>query len=126
MRSVAKPIPPVRLGPTGRLSHAVVWNGVIRTSGQVAGEHPDPDVGQQTEAVLRRIDELLATAGTDKSRLLHAEVYLADMADFPAMNAAWDRWVDPEAQPTRVTVQTPMTRPEWRVAVAVTALLPND
>lgn len=125
MRSVSKPSPPVRLGTTGRLSQAVAWNGVIQTSGQVAGQHPDPDVGQQTEAVLRRIDELLETAGTDKSRLLHAEVYLADMADFSAMNAAWDRWIDPEAQPTRVTVQTPMTRPEWRVAIAVTALLPN-
>ena len=89
----------------------------------MAGENPDPDVGRQTAAVLQRIDGLLAEAGTDKSRLLSAEVYLADMADFEAMNAAWDRWVDPAAQPTRVTIQTPMTRPEWRVAIAVTALL---
>jgi enamine deaminase RidA (YjgF/YER057c/UK114 family) len=98
-------------------------NGTVRTSGQVAGENPDPDVQRQTEAVLRRIDEVLAAAGTDKSRLLSAEVYLADMAEFPAMNAAWDMWVDPEAQPIRVTIQTPMTQPEWRVAIAVEALV---
>jgi enamine deaminase RidA (YjgF/YER057c/UK114 family) len=97
----------------------------VRTSGQVAGADPDPDVGRQTRAVLERVDALLAQAGTDRSRLLHAEVYLADMADFPAMNAAWDAWVDPAAQPTRVTIQTPMTRPEWRVAIAVTAMLPE-
>jgi enamine deaminase RidA (YjgF/YER057c/UK114 family) len=72
------------------------------------------------------LDELLASAGTNKSRLLSAEVYLADMSDFPAMNAAWDEWVDPASQPTRVTIQTPMTRPEWRVAIAVTALLADD
>lgn len=125
MPSLPSPTSAVRLGPTGRLSQAVVWNGAVRTSGQVAGDDPDPDVGRQTRAVLDRIDALLAQAGTDRSRLLHAEVYLVDMADFPAMNAAWDAWVDPEAQPTRVTIQTPMTRPEWRVAIAVTALLPE-
>lgn len=115
----------MRVGSTGRLSQAVAWGGAVRTSGQVAGDDPDPDVGAQTRAVLARVDAVLAQAGTDKSRLLSAEVYLADMADFPAMNAAWDVWVDPAAQPTRVTLQTPMTRPEWRVAIAVWALLPG-
>ncbi len=116
----------VRLAPNGRLAQAIIWNGTVRTSGQVAGDNPDPDVRRQTANVLRRLDELLASAGTDKSRLLSAEIYLADMSDFPAMNAAWDEWVDPAAQPTRVTIQTPMTRPEWRVAIAVTALLADD
>jgi enamine deaminase RidA (YjgF/YER057c/UK114 family) len=92
----------------------------------VAGDDPDPDVELQTLSVLRRIDELLESSGTDRSRLLSATIYLADMADFSAMNAAWDRWVDPDAQPTRVTIQTPMTRPEWRVAIAVEALLSED
>ena len=85
----------------------------------------DPDAGAQTRAALARVDALLREAGTDKSRLLWAEVYLADMADLAAMNAAWDAWVDPAAQPARVTIQTPMTRPEWRVAIAVTALRPD-
>jgi enamine deaminase RidA (YjgF/YER057c/UK114 family) len=61
---------------------------VVRTSGQVAGERPDPYVAFQTRAVLGRLDDVLAEAGTDKSRLQSAEVYLADMAEFPAMNAA--------------------------------------
>lgn len=114
-----------RIGPTGRLSQAVAWDRLIRTAGQVAGEAPDPDAGAQTRAVLARIDALLAQAGSGKAWLLSAEVYLADMTDLAAMNAAWDEWVDPAAQPTRVTIQTPMTRPEWRVAIAVTALRPG-
>lgn len=125
MRSGVQAGAAARLRPTGRLSQAVAWQGVVRTSGQVAGERPDPDVGGQARAVLRRVDELLAEAGTSKAHLLSAEVYLADMGDLAAMNAAWDAWVDPAAQPTRVTIQTPMTRPEWRVAIAVTASLPE-
>ena len=107
-----------RIGETGRLAQAVVHGGIVTTSGQVA---EGPDVAAQMRGVLARIDALLAEAGSGRDRLLTAQVWLADMAEIDAMNAAWDAWVDPAAQPARVTAQTPMTRPEWRVAVAVTA-----
>lgn len=107
-----------RIGETGRLAQAVVHGGIVTTSGQVA---EGPDVAAQMRGALAKVDALLAEAGSGRDRLLTARVWLADMADAHAMNAAWDAWVDPAAQPARVTTQTPMTRPEWRVAVAVTA-----
>ncbi|NAZ37351.1 RidA family protein [Rubellimicrobium sp. CFH 75288] len=114
-----------RLEPTGRLSQAVVWRGLVRISGQVAGERPPADIEAQTRLVLERLDTRLAEAGTDRLHLLSAEVFLADMADFAAMNRVWEAWIDPQAQPARITVQTPMTRPDWRVAVAAWAVLPE-
>lgn len=107
-----------RIGETGRLSQAVVHGGIVTTSGQVA---EGPDMAAQMRGVLAKIDVLLAEAGSGRDRLLTGQVWLADMADVDIMNAAWDAWVSSAAQPVRVTVQTPMTRPEWRVAVAVTA-----
>ena len=109
-----------RIGETGRLSQAVVHGGIVTTSGRVA---EGPDVAAQMRGVLARIDALLAEAGSGRDRLLTAQVWLADMADIDAVNAAWDAWVDPAAQPARVTAQTPMTRPEWRVAVAMVAAM---
>jgi enamine deaminase RidA (YjgF/YER057c/UK114 family) len=112
-----------RIGTTGRLAQAVVVGEVVRTSGQVATVAAGRSVKAQTAEVLEKIDSLLAEAGTSRANLISAEVWLADMADFDAMNAVWDSWVDPAGQPVRVTTQSPMTRAEWSVAIAVTALL---
>ena len=66
-------------------------------------------------------DRLLGEAGTDKSRILMTQIFLADLADFPAMNAVWDAWVVAGQTPPRATVQARLARPEWRIEVVVTA-----
>ena len=77
----------------------------------------------QTEQVLQKIDGLLQAAGTDKSRLLAATVYLSDMRYFDEMNAAWDAWVDKENLPTRATVEARLAAPQILVEIVVTAAL---
>ena len=90
------------VGP--RLSEMAVHNGVAYLAGQVP-EDGSLDIVGQTREVLQAIDALLARAGTDKSRILQAIVYLADMADFQGMNQAWDEWVAPGDAPPRATVE---------------------
>lgn len=89
----------------------------------VSGVTPEPagDVTAQTRQVLERIDRLLAAAGTDKSQLLTAQVWLKDMGDFEAHNAAWNDWVDRANPPVRACVQAELWRPEMRVEIMVTA-----
>lgn len=89
----------------------------------VCGVTPEPpgDVKAQTHQVLERIDRLLALAGTDKSKLLTAQVWLKEMGDFEAHNAAWNEWVDRANPPVRACVQSELWRPEMRVEIMVTA-----
>jgi Putative translation initiation inhibitor, yjgF family len=103
-----------------RLSEMTVCHGVAYLSGQVA-EDTDADIVGQTRQVLAEIDRLLGLAGTDKTRLLRAEIYLADMADFAGMNAAWDAWVPHGQAPARATVQARLADPGWKVEIVVTA-----
>lgn len=103
-----------------RLSDMAVYNGVAYLAGQVP-EDGSLDIVGQTREVLQAIDALLARAGTDKSRILQAIVYLADMADFQGMNQAWDEWVAPGDAPPRATVEARLARPEWKVEIVVTA-----
>ena len=105
-----------------RMSEMAVHNGVCYLAGQVAGEG-EPDIEGQTREVLANIDALLVRAGTDKSRILRAEIYLADIRDFPAMNAVWDTWVVANHTPPRATVQATLARPEWKIEIVVTAAL---
>jgi len=109
-----------RLHGGPRMSQAVVCNGMVFLAGQVA-EDTGQEVGGQTRQVLAAIDRLLAEAGSDKSRLLAAQIFLADMADFAAMNAIWETWVVPGQTPARATVQAAMARPDYRVEIVVTA-----
>ena len=104
-----------------RMSQAVVHNGVVYVAGQVAA--PGEDAAIQTRAILASIDRLLTEADTDKSRLLTATIWLADMADFSAMNAVWEDWVAPGDAPPRATVQARLARPEWKIEIVVTAAL---
>ena len=69
------------------------------------------------------MDALLAKAGTDKTKILRAQIFLADIADFPGMNAVWDGWVVAGHTPPRATVQAALARPEWKVEIVVTAAL---
>jgi enamine deaminase RidA (YjgF/YER057c/UK114 family) len=110
-----------RIEPGKRMSQAVVANGFVFLAGQVAAL-PDSSVGGQTAQVLAQIDRLLAAAGSGKEKILSANVYLADMADFAAMNAVWEAWVHPQEKPARATVQTPLATPEYRVEIQIVAL----
>lgn len=105
-----------------RMSEMAIHNGTVYLAGQVAVEG-EPDIGGQTREVLASIDELLARAGTDKTRILRAQIFLADIADFPGMNAVWDTWVAPGHTPPRATVQAALAKPEWKVEIVVTAAL---
>lgn len=111
-----------RIGSTHRLSDAVIHNGIAYLSGVVGRTGTDAE--SQTREVLAAIDEVLAQAGTDKSRLLSATVWLADIADYDAMNQAWDAWVDKENPPARATGQVPLAREKYRVEIVVTAAVP--
>lgn len=109
-----------RLHPGRRMSEAVIHNGTVYLAGQVA-EDPEQDITGQTGQVLAAIDRLLAEAGSDRSRILQAQIYLADMADFPAMNAVWDAWVPEGQTPARATVESRLATPAYRVEIKVIA-----
>ena len=111
-----------RLHPAARYSEAALHNGTVYLAGQVADDATQ-DVAGQTRQVLAAVDRLLAEAGSDKTRILRAQVFLADIADYGGMNAAWDAWVPAGAAPPRATVEARLARPEWRVEVVVTAAL---
>nr|WP_211112325.1 RidA family protein [Azospirillum soli] len=102
------------------MSEMVIHNDTVYLSGQIADDG-STDVESQTRDVLRQIDALLAEAGTDKSKLLTATVYLADIGSFAAMNAAWDAWVDRANPPTRATVEARLAAPEYLVEIVVVA-----
>lgn len=103
-----------------RMSEMVVHNGTIYLAGQIADDD-DADIAGQTRQVLAAIDALLTRAGSDKSRILRAEIFLADLADFGAMNAVWETWVVPGQTPARATVQAALANPKWKVEIVVTA-----
>ena len=103
-----------------RLSEMAVWNGVAYLAGQVPDD-ASLDIRGQTAQVLAMIDRLLERAGTDRSRLLMVQIFLADLADFEGMNAEWDAWVSAGHTPPRATVQAQLARPEWKIEVVCTA-----
>jgi enamine deaminase RidA (YjgF/YER057c/UK114 family) len=103
-----------------RMSEMAVHNGVVYLAGQVA-EDGSADIGGQTRQVLAAVDALLARAGSDKTRILRAQIYLADLADFAAMNVVWEQWVTVGHTPPRATVQAALANPAWKIEVVVTA-----
>lgn len=111
-----------RIGVGARMSEAVVHNGTVYVSGQVGT--PDASVTQQTQDCLAEVDRILAAAGTDKTRLLSAQIWLADMADFAEMNAVWDAWVPQGNTPTRATGESKLAAPSYKVEVIVVAAQP--
>ena len=103
-----------------RMSQAVVHGNTVYLAGQVAAD-PKPSVTEQTRQVLAQIDGLLKKAGSDKSRLLAASIWLQDIRSFGEMNAVWDEWVSPGNTPARATVQASLAGPQFLVEIAVTA-----
>ena len=110
-----------QVGP--RMSEMAVYRGTAYLAGQVTSD-VNLDMAGQTSNVLAQIDRLLAAAGTDKSRLLMCQIYLADLADFPTLNQVWEQWVTPGATPPRATVQALLANPAWRIEIVVTAAVP--
>ncbi|MDE4604518.1 RidA family protein [Sinorhizobium meliloti] len=108
-----------RLDVNARRSRLVKYNGVCYLSGQFSDDAGD--VATQTRETLAKIDELLARAGTDKSRLLTAEVWITSMADFATMDAVWKEWVAPGDPPTRCCCAVELGDPDMRVEIMVTA-----
>ncbi len=109
-----------RVNPGKRLSDAVVHNSTIYLAGQVASD-PSVDIKAQARDVLAQIDDLLAGLGSSKQRMLSVTIYLADMADFAAMNEVWDAWVPQGNLPARATVQAKLAKPEYRIEIQVIA-----
>lgn len=103
-----------------RLSEMAVHNGTIYLAGQVP-EDTSQDIQGQTAQVLAMVDALLARAGSDKSKILMAQIFLPNLADFDGMNAAWDAWVAPGNAPPRATVQAMLANPAWKIEMVVTA-----
>ena len=109
-----------RINPGPRMSQAVVHGSTVYLAGIVADD-PTADVNGQTTQILAKIDSLLAAAGSDKSKLLKANIWLADMANFGAMNSAWDAWVSPGNTPARATVEAKLAAPQYGVEIMVEA-----
>ena len=105
-----------------RLSEIVVHGHTA----YLAGEVPDDtgkDVAGQTEEVLAKIDKLLAQVGSDKTKVLSAQIFLRDMADFAGMNAAWEKWVVPGHTPARATIEAKLANSAYRVEIMCIAAL---
>jgi enamine deaminase RidA (YjgF/YER057c/UK114 family) len=108
-----------------RLSDLVIYapppgGRLVYLAGQVA-EDPKADIDGQTRSVLKQVDRLLDEAGTDKTRILSATIYLADMSDYAAMNAVWDAWVPQGETPARATVEARLANPAYRVEMQIVA-----
>ena len=110
-----------RIGTGPRMSEAVCYNGIVWVAGQVGT--PGDGVEAQTRTCLAEVDRILAAAGTDKTRILSTQIWLADMSSFAQMNAAWDQWVPQGHTPARATGEAKLATPDYLVEVIVTAAL---
>jgi enamine deaminase RidA (YjgF/YER057c/UK114 family) len=111
-----------RIDPGARLSEASVYGDRMYLSGMIP-EDTSQDVTGQVKQTLGEIDSLLAKGGSDKSKILSAVIWLADIKDFAAMNAVWDAWVVPGQTPARATVQARLNDPKMKIEVMVVAAL---
>lgn len=109
-----------RIDQNHRRSRAVVHNNVVYTAGQVPSDF-GKDITGQAQEVLGKIDELLQAAGTDKSRVLSAQVWLRSPEDLAGFNAVWDAWVVEGHTPARICGRVPMNNPDCRVEIQVIA-----
>lgn len=113
-------MPIERIDPTTRLSRAVLHGDTVYVAGTVADDTGQDVIGQ-TRQVLRKLDAVLAKAGTDKSRILSATVWISDAASYDAMNSVWDAWLAPGAAPARACVEAKLADPGYLVEIAAIA-----
>ena len=109
-----------RISPGPRLSQAVAYGDTVYVAGQVASD-TGADAAGQTRQILTQIEALLAQAGSDKSRVLWANVWLADMSDYGAMNGEWESWIPAGQTPARATVEARLAMPQFKVEIACVA-----
>lgn len=110
-----------RINPGKRMSEAAIHNGTIYVRGYTAEENMGKSVTDQTKEILGLIDGTLAKAGSDKSKLLSATIYLTDISTFDQMNAVWEAWVAPGNTPARATVEANLSGPGYNVEIVVVA-----
>lgn len=110
-----------RINVGARMSDIVIHNNTVYLAGQVGA--PGASVTEQTKAVLASVDELLAKAGTDKTKILQAIIWLADMGTFAEMNAVWDGWVPQGHTPARATGEAKLATTDYKVEVIITAAI---
>ena len=110
-----------RIGTGPRMSEASCYNGIVWVAGQVGT--PGASVAQQTADCLAEVDRILAEAGTDKTRILSVQIWLADIATFAEMNSVWDTWVPAGNTPARATGEAKLATPDYKVEIIVTAAL---
>jgi enamine deaminase RidA (YjgF/YER057c/UK114 family) len=104
-----------------RMSQVVVHGGTVYLAGIVAHANKGGSVTEQTREIVATIDKHLASAGSDKSKLLSANIWITDMAKFAEMNAVWDAWVSPGNTPARACVEAKLAAPDYHVEIMVTA-----
>lgn len=109
-----------KINSTEVMSAITIFNQVVYLSGQVP-KITEQDVEAQTRDVLATIDDLLAQAGTSKSRLLSAQLFVKNLEDFPKVNALWVEWMKGCVPPSRATIQADLVKPEWLIEIAVVA-----
>ncbi|WP_374357862.1 RidA family protein [Chitinimonas sp.] len=109
------------IGP--RLSEIVVHNNTVYLAGQVADQSLEQDAKAQTMEILAMIDRLLGEVGSDKTKILTAQIWLADIADYDAMNEAWSDWVAQGHTPARATVESRLASPQYKVEIKIVAAL---
>jgi len=112
-----------RIGAGARMSKAVVHGDTVYLAGQVADKSKGASVADQTSEIVGIIDALLKEAGSDKTKILSATIYLSDIATFPQMNSVWDTWVVQGHTPARATVEAKLAAPEYTVEIAVIAAI---
>ena len=112
-----------RFGDHGNLCDAVVHGGLAYLAGHVADEPVSASVYEQTKNILKQIDETLAQCGTDKSKILKANIWLSDISTFAEMNKAWAEWVSKGNAPARATVESKLADPKYKVEIMLTAAL---
>jgi enamine deaminase RidA (YjgF/YER057c/UK114 family) len=104
-----------------RMSKAVIHGDTVYLAGIVADNPKGKSVAEQTKNILSQIDGLLALTGTDKTRILSANIWITDMANFAEMNSVWDAWVSPGNTPARATVEAKLASPDYKVEIMVVA-----
>ncbi|CAN7606209.1 RidA family protein [Mesorhizobium sp.] len=109
----------IDVGP--RMSQVVIHGNTVYLAGQVG--QPGGNVASQTRDILAAVDELLAKAGSDKTKILQAIIWLADMSTFAEMNAEWDKWVSQGNTPARATGEAKLAGPEYLVEIIITAAI---
>jgi enamine deaminase RidA (YjgF/YER057c/UK114 family) len=109
----------IKTGP--RMSQAVVHGNTVYLAGQVASATAGGTVTEQTTEILAQIDALLAEAGTDKSKILSASVFIVDIGTFAELNAVWEAWVSPGNTPARTTIETKLAGPQYAIEISVIA-----